>query len=99
MLSTNDCVPAGAFAHVIAGERPSPGATPAAAWLNFTGICPPSGKPATVIVIGVVGTCIERDDPIRSVSTSVAFMSPPIYSTFGYVILSLFSVVRSLVIH
>src|ERR1043166_5003068 len=52
MLSTNDCVPAGTFVHVIAGDSPSPTATPGAAWLYFTGICPPSAKPATVIVIG-----------------------------------------------
>src|SRR5215468_2759624 len=52
MFSTNDCVPAGTFVHAIAGDRPSPGATPGAAWLYFTGIGPPSGNPATVIVIG-----------------------------------------------
>src|SRR5690348_7864444 len=51
MFSTNDCVPAGTFVHVIAGDSPSPGATPGAAWLYFTGIWPPSGNPATVIVI------------------------------------------------
>jgi hypothetical protein len=52
MLSTNDCVPAGTFDHVMAGDVPSPGATPGAAWLILTGICPPSANPATVIVIG-----------------------------------------------
>src|SRR4051812_28123112 len=52
MFSTNDCVPAGTLVHVIAGETPSPGATPGAAWLYFTGIWPPSENPATVIVIG-----------------------------------------------
>src|SRR5262245_47176782 len=52
MLSTNDCVPAGAFIHLISGEVPSPGAAPGAAWLNSTGICPPSAKPVIVMVIG-----------------------------------------------
>src|SRR5580704_2396234 len=58
-LSTNDRVPTGAFDHVIAGDRPSPAATPGAAWVYFTGIVPPSGNPATVIVIGDVppGCC------------------------------------------
>ena len=37
---------------MIAGDVPSPGATPGAAWLNFTGICPPSANPATVSVMG-----------------------------------------------
>src|SRR5512134_2660314 len=52
MFNTNDCVPAGTFVQLIAGDVPSPGAAPGAAWLNFTGICPPSGNPLTVIVIG-----------------------------------------------
>src|SRR5215831_14025484 len=52
MFNTNDCVPAGTLLHEIAGDSPSPTATPGAAWLYFTGICPPSAKPATVIVIG-----------------------------------------------
>src|SRR5881394_3083867 len=52
MFSTNDCVPAGTFVHVIDGDSPSPTATPGAAWLYFTGICPPSEKPATVMVMG-----------------------------------------------
>src|SRR5215470_4723137 len=60
MFSTNDCVPAGTFVHVIAGDNPSPVATPGAAWLYFTGICPPSAKPATVIVIGGGGACAEE---------------------------------------
>src|SRR5215207_6984928 len=51
MVSTKDCVPAGTLAHAIAGDVPSPGAAPGAAWLNFTGISPPSGKPVTVSVI------------------------------------------------
>src|SRR5262245_5759740 len=48
MLSTNDCVPAGVFVQLIAGDVPSPGAAPGAACENFTGICPPSGNPVTV---------------------------------------------------
>src|SRR5947208_2365017 len=52
MFSMKDCVPAGAFIQLMAGDFPSPGATPSAAWLYFTGICPPSGNPAMVIVIG-----------------------------------------------
>ena len=51
MFSTKDCVPAGTLAHAIAGDVPSPGAAPSAAWLNFTGISPPSGNPVTVSVI------------------------------------------------
>ena len=38
MLRKNDCVPAGTLAQLIAGDSPSPVATPGAAWLNFTGI-------------------------------------------------------------
>src|SRR5215471_13938419 len=45
------CVPAGALAQFIAGEVPSPAATPGAAWLNLTGIRPPSGNPEMVRVI------------------------------------------------
>jgi hypothetical protein len=52
MFRTNDCVPGGVFVHDIAGDVPSPGATPGAAWLNLTGICPPSANPETVNVIG-----------------------------------------------
>src|SRR5207249_12096951 len=52
MLRTKDCVPAGTLAQVIAGDVPSPGAAPSAAWLNLTGISPPSGNPVIVIVIG-----------------------------------------------
>src|SRR5688572_1752723 len=55
MFSTNDCVPAGTFVQLIAGEVPSPGAAPAAAWLNRTGISPPSGKPCTVSTIAGAG--------------------------------------------
>src|SRR5471032_837912 len=51
MLRKNDCVPAGALAQLIAGDNPSPVATPGAAWLYFTGTSPPSGNPSTVIVI------------------------------------------------
>src|SRR5476651_1108826 len=51
MLRKNDCVPAGTLAQLIAGDKPSPVATPGAAWLNFTGTSPPSGNPATVNVI------------------------------------------------
>src|SRR4051794_38591019 len=52
MLRKNDCVPAGTLVQVMAGDVPSPGATPSAAWLNRTGMGPPSGNPATVMVIG-----------------------------------------------
>ena len=41
-----------ALDQLIAGEVPSPGAAPGAAWLNFTGIWPPSGNPGMVNVIG-----------------------------------------------
>src|SRR4029078_9501825 len=50
-LRTKDCVPAGTLAQLIAGDVPSPGAAPGAAWLNFTGIWPPSGNPVTVNVM------------------------------------------------
>src|SRR5262245_24490764 len=52
------CVPAGVLAHWIAGEVPSPGAAPGAAWLNFTGIWPPSGNPVMVRVIAGAGGCL-----------------------------------------
>src|SRR6188508_1054960 len=55
MFSTNDCVPAGTFVQLMAGDVPSPGAAPGAAWLNFTGISPPSGKPCTVSTIAGAG--------------------------------------------
>ena len=55
MFSTKLWVPAGTFVQVMAGESPSPVATPGAAWLNFTGNWPPSGKPATVSTIGAAG--------------------------------------------
>src|SRR6185369_3207212 len=63
MLSTNVCVPAGALVQVIAGDVPSPGAAPSAAWLNFTGNCPPSEKPSTVIVIGGAGAAPRPAPP------------------------------------
>src|SRR5580765_8401202 len=50
MLRKKDCVPGGTFTQLIAGDRPSPVATPGAAWLNFTGISAPSANPATVKV-------------------------------------------------
>src|SRR6185436_9335306 len=51
MLSTKVCVPAGTLAQAIAGDVPSPGAAPGAAWLNFTGMSAPSANPVTVSVI------------------------------------------------
>src|SRR3954469_14167475 len=51
MLRKNDCVPAGTLAQLIAGDNPSPVATPGAAWLNLTGISAPSANPETVNVI------------------------------------------------
>src|SRR5476651_2122191 len=51
MLRKNERVPAGTLAQLIAGDNPSPVATPVAAWLNFTGTSPPSGNPETVSVI------------------------------------------------
>src|SRR5258708_18450257 len=50
MLRKNDCVPAGTLIQLIAGDSPSPVATPGAAWLNFTGMSAPSANPATVSV-------------------------------------------------
>jgi hypothetical protein len=41
---------------LIAGDNPSPVATPGAAWLYFTGTSPPSGNPSTVnIMAGAAG--------------------------------------------
>src|SRR6185436_14899892 len=81
MFSTNDCVPAGTFVQVIAGDSPSPTATPGAAWLYFTGICPPSENPATVMVIGGAAgapprCCAEtatasRAKPVQSMNVCV----------------------------
>src|SRR5579862_2229580 len=51
MLRKKLWVPAGALAQLIAGDVPSPTATPGAAWLNLTGIWPPSGNPEMVRVI------------------------------------------------
>src|ERR1700674_6080286 len=56
LLRKNDCVPAGALVQLIAGDNPSPVATPGAAWLYFTGTSPPSGNPSTVrIMAGAAG--------------------------------------------
>ena len=55
MFRTNDCVPAGTFVQLIAGDVPSPGAAPGAAWLKRTGISPPSAKPCTVSTIAGAG--------------------------------------------
>src|SRR6185503_8228713 len=63
MFSTKDCVPGGTLPQLIAGEVPSPGAAPGAAWLNLTGICPPSGKPVTVSVIAGGGGAPPRCPP------------------------------------
>src|SRR5215212_6058687 len=63
MLRKNDCVPAGAFVQLIAGDSPSPVATPGAAWLNFTGTSPPSGKPSTVSVIAGAAGAAPRCPP------------------------------------
>src|SRR5258706_13627773 len=61
MLRKNDCVPAGTLIQLMAGDSPSPVATPGAAWLNFTGMSAPSAKPATVSVRagagGAAGCC------------------------------------------
>src|SRR5579883_961672 len=58
------CVPAGALAQLIAGDVPSPGATPGAAWLNLTGIRPPSANPGMVSVIaGEAGGALPLADP------------------------------------
>src|SRR5262245_8558098 len=63
MLSTNDCVPAGTLVQLNAGDVPSPGAAPGAAWLNFTGMSPPSGNPETVNVIGGLAGAPPRCPP------------------------------------
>src|SRR5262245_24952282 len=63
MFRKNDRVPAGAFAQLIAGDSPSPVATPGAACVNFTGMSPPSGKPATVSVIAGAAGAPPRCPP------------------------------------
>jgi hypothetical protein len=55
MFKTHDWVPGGTFVQVIAGDVPSPGAAPGAAWLKRTGISPPSGKPCTVSTMAGAG--------------------------------------------
>src|SRR3954452_14860805 len=50
MLRKKDCVPAGTLVQLIAGDSPSPVATPGAAWLNFNGMSAAAGNPATVKV-------------------------------------------------
>src|SRR4051812_26966764 len=72
MLRTKLCVPAGTLDQLIAGEVPSPGATPGAAWLNFTGIWPPSGNPAIVIVIGGAAGAAAPRCPPRSCAVADA---------------------------
>src|SRR6478672_5876507 len=63
MFRKNDCVPAGGFVQLIAGESPSPVATPGAACVNFTGISAPSAKPTTVSVIGGAAGAPPRCPP------------------------------------
>src|SRR5215475_4633724 len=63
MFRTNDCVPAGALVQLIAGDSPSPVATPGAACVNLTGTSPPSGNPATVSVMGAAGGAPPRCAP------------------------------------
>src|SRR5256885_8078111 len=72
MWRTNDCVPAGTFAQLIAGDVPSPGAAPSAAWLNFTGIWPPSGKPETVKVIAGAAGAPARCPVCARAATGIA---------------------------
>src|SRR4051794_8698962 len=60
MFSTKDWVPGGTFVHDIAGDKPSPVATPGAAWLNLTGMSAPSANPETVSVIAGGGGAPPR---------------------------------------
>jgi len=57
MCSNKLFVPAGTFPHDNAGEVPSPGAAPGAAWLNFTGMIVPSAKAFVLRVIGAGVVC------------------------------------------
>src|SRR5215831_5778576 len=77
MWSMKVCVPGGMFVHLISGDVPSPAGTPGAACEYFTGISPPSGNPATVIVIGGAAgappprcACAEQTDPMTNVATN-----------------------------
>src|SRR5262245_19544792 len=63
MWSTKLRVPAGALAQLIAGDVPSRGAAPSAAWLNLTGIWPPSGNPGIVSVMGRAAGAAPRWPP------------------------------------
>src|SRR5690348_14202536 len=63
MFKKNDCVPGGGFVQLIAGDSPSPVATPGAAWVNLTRMSPPSGKPATVNVIAGAAGAPPRCPP------------------------------------
>src|ERR1044072_670224 len=72
MLRTNDCVPAGTFAHLIACAGPSPGAAPSAAWLNFAGVGPASGSPETVRVIAGAAGAPARCPACARAATGIA---------------------------
>src|SRR5438552_14675732 len=78
MLRKSDRVPAGTLAQLMAGDNPSPVATPGAAWLNFTGTSPPSGNPATVrVMAGAVGAaprCPPGAWAARGIATSRAII-------------------------
>src|ERR1700730_2511317 len=60
MLRKYDCVPAGTLVQLIAGDNPSPVATPGAAWLYFTGTSPPSGNPSTVNIMAGAAGAVPR---------------------------------------
>src|SRR2546430_5870479 len=82
MLRTNDCVPAGELAQLIAGDVPSPGAAPSAAWLYFTGISPPSGNAAMVnVMAGPPAAGAPPRCPPRSCAATEIAMSGMIVET------------------
>src|SRR3954471_4617037 len=72
MLRKKDCVPAGTLVQLIAGDSPSPVATPGAAWLNFTGMSAPSGNPATVKVRAGAAGAAARCPPGGCAAAGIA---------------------------
>jgi hypothetical protein len=63
MFSTNDSFRPGV--HPLISGDVLRGAAPGAAWLNSTGICPPSANPVIVMVIGGPAGAAPRRVPER----------------------------------
>src|SRR5689334_21292768 len=91
MFRKNDWVPAGGLVQLIAGDNPSPVATPGAACVNLIGMSAPSANPETVSVIGgaaaapprcpAAGCCAARDTEassaiVKAADALVGLMTP-----------------------